>query len=475
MDFDKAPIDKPASSGAEPQVSPFAKSAQEQYKEHRAKLGALLDAPAPAPASDGSNTLLAAGVTAGLVLAGAAVYGLSRGKAASPFKFLTNAPSTEIRTSFSLGMVSEHGKPLAQAVDGLLDGASPLFRQDFDAITKFGSRRLYPALSFKPVEQIQPSKYAVRLTDQEVKGGLLGEVRKKETFTWDHPFEDFKTPLPWRPSQASVEARGQSQKFVQELSDKNYEGALRTAIDIPVMRSVALNPPGAAFDIPMRAADLRKTDIGLELARMGKVGSFNGDHWQVLGVPETKLKVLLPRPTVELDSGTKVHFLQFESAPHGGHSVSFPTKSVDNVPLNPTDLNEIQLLRQSPQGQRVVEETAIIAFEENVVHANQFARSSYDLLSPSYAKFAAEWADVTKSKPHFDAFRGALMHGDKGRFMVKEQEVPFMAYDAGMPLETVLDHFYFGSRHVDQRTAGIHWLLKREGQEALVPGMSKGK
>ncbi len=132
--------------------------------------------------------------------------------------------------------------------------------------------------------------------------------------------------------------------------------------------------------------------------------------------------------------------------------------TTEGAKLTAEQLAEVQAIRQSPEGQRVLAETAVTAFEESVVHANQYAHSAGGILSPSYARFTRDFGIEHGLRGQFLSFLGMIEQEHPLRIPFYEQEVPALLYDAGMPLPLIERHYFFGSRHVSERTPLINFL-----------------
>lgn len=417
-----------------------------------------------------SNTAWAAVGAVGLtVLAGAAAYGMSRGRV-SPFKFLSETPSTEIKTSLSLGMADRAGSRLGLLDRGVgFDSAiGAHHRDDIVALFKFGERRAYPLESVDNVAAGQASKHAARLSPDDL-SKPLADLQQREKIVWEH--DNYPKPLIWKPSKASVEARSQAQEWVTKFSDGDYEGAIETALKADVMKRAVLNPPGTPHEILFRASEINSPELPTRLGQMARVGEFYGNRMFRNGEYEDSLRVLLPKPIVELSTKTQVALHDYAEVP-GGFKHRLPMNATNGNALTQAETAEITALRNSPGGQRILAESSVIAFEESIVHANQYGTGNFEILSPTFARFSRDFGTDTGTTAHSAAFRGVLDHDHPSRFAIREQEVPVLAYDAGMPLQAVTDHFFFGGRHVRERAAVMSYLLKREGQTTLVPGLS---
>ncbi len=319
-----------------------------------------------------------------------------------------------------------------------------------------------PALEVIPEGSMTPNRGSRRLPDDAAQRPLA-DIQKTETLPWE--MENGATAT-WKTSKEGVDVRLQAQQWVDAFTQGRYGDALKVAIEAPVMANVNLNPVKRPHTEIINAAELKRPDI-LQW-KMSTLSSHAEFKWQQTmrdgQVEAVKLEVVIPKPIIELKEGTRVPLVDFvRNESTGKYSVDYPEKSVSGARLTPAEVSEIRAVRQSPEGQRLLAETAIFGFEETIVHANQHIVQSGKATSPTFAEFAAEWASQSPSlRGHRLSFLGALDNQHPSRHTIFEQEVPMLAYDAGMPLALVRHHFYFGDRHVNIRKPVMDFLRIRE-------------
>jgi len=318
-----------------------------------------------------------------------------------------------------------------------------------------------PSLSTVPEGIIHPNSASRRLAENADQTPLA-DLHKKETIGWE--LENGKT-VTWEASKEGVGVRLLAQKWVDAFMEGRFTDALKVAVEAPVMEKVNLNPTTRPHTVTVTAAELKQPEI-LQL-RMGTLSNYAEFKWQQTmregQIEATKLEVVIPKPIVELKDGTTVPFVDFVRHQAGNYTVALPEKSVAGKDLSPAQVAEIRALRSSPEGQRLMAETAIFGFEETIVHANQHITQGGRISSPTFAEYAAEFASQSPSiRGHRLAFLNALDQKHPARETIFEQEVPVLAYDAGMPLSVVRHHFFFGDRHVARRTPVMEFLRNRE-------------
>jgi hypothetical protein len=300
----------------------------------------------------------------------------------------------------------------------------------------------------------------------------IGEIQNRDRVLW--PQEEGKRDLSWQPSEASVQARREAQRFVQSFMQKDYIGALNASLEAPIMRQVELNPPRFAHQVNFTARDLSSNEAFQgQLNRLSQHGVFN---WKQIGVDAelrvNEKSVIIPKAIVELNGGkTKAPLVDFVKDGKT-YKVAVTNKDTKGGALSAADIQEADAIRQSEKGQRMLAEMAVIAFEESIVHANQHLGSSGEILAPTFAEYARDFtiAHDNRTKLQRKAFLGVLGRNDEGRVNVYEQEVPVLLYDAGMPLSVIEHHYFFGNRHVADRTPVIDYLREREALKDTTRG-----
>lgn len=319
-----------------------------------------------------------------------------------------------------------------------------------------------PALEVMPEGTILPNAHSRRLPGNADKMPIA-EIHKSEPIKWT--FENGKS-VDWKVNPEGIEVRLQAQRFVDAFMTGKYSEALKVAVEAPVMERVNLNPSSRRHAETISVSELKQPEI-LQL-RMSSLQQHAEFRWQQVtrdGIAgETKLEVVIPKPIIQLkDGNTQVPLVDFARTERGGYKVTFPEKSTSGVELTPAQVAEIRAVRQSPEGRRLLAETAIFGFEETIVHANQHITQGGRITSPSYAEFARNWGSQSPDlRGHRLSFLGMIDNKHPMRPTIFEQEVPAMLYDAGMPLSVVRHHFFFGGRHVDRRTPVMDFLSNRE-------------
>lgn len=270
----------------------------------------------------------------------------------------------------------------------------------------------------------------------------------------------------WAPNEQGIRARVEAQAFVDAFMKKDYEEALRIAIETPAIRGVPLGV--GERQGKMISVEAMKDEFSMRslMDRMAAVGVFKWDQFtsNVDPIGQIKFKAAVPRPAIRLSNdGPIVNLIDYASkGEYDTYKLEFPKTAVNGVPLTEAQLSEIAAVRKSPEGQRLIAESALIAFEENLVHANQ-VQGSGDIIAPTFAEYMRDRYQDTGFRPFLLKFLGALDRKATQTPFFHEQEVPMMLYDAGMPLPLIERHYFFGGRHVQERTPIIEFLRKKEG------------
>lgn len=325
--------------------------------------------------------------------------------------------------------------------------------------------RHLPAFDVYPEGPLTANKFSSRVeTDGQGKPTI--DVKKTDVVDWE--IQPGKT-WQWHPNEQGTEVRLQAQSFVDKFMKGDYAGALNVAVEAPVMERINLNPASRVHEVRINAADLAKPEIvEIKMNELSKYAEFKWSQVVADGVPgDSRLEVVIPKTIVELKSGADVRLVDIVPTQSSGYRQSykmeFPTHDIKGKPLSAEQTKEIQALRESPGGQRVLAETAIFGFEETIVHANQHITQGGGISSPAFAEFARNIAASNENlRGHRLSLLGSLTAKHAERPKIMEQEVPALAYDAGMPLSMVRHHFFFGSRHVEQRTPVMNFLKFRE-------------
>lgn len=342
----------------------------------------------------------------------------------------------------------------------------PLFRERTTTLagtfglynTGAGVGRHLPAPGVIPEGPLVKSKHA-QLLDVNPKGVA------KATEVVEFPSPNGQHTVTWKPSEHSVRVRLEAQSFVDKLQKGDYMGALNVAVESPSLNGVELNPANRKHSVPVKAADIAKNtaEVAVAMDQMGVLGKFEWKQTSTRSeIGPEKTTAIVPEVHVELKPGTVVPLVEFVPS-NNGFKAQFPDVTVSGAKLTIADIAQINSLRNSPAGQRMIAETAIIAFEESTVHANQ--HNAGGIISPTFAQFSKELTlnSDYKTRSHLLAFIGTLSRQDPNRSFVFEQEVPALLYDAGMPLSMIKQHYFFGPRHVQERTPVMKFLEQREG------------
>ncbi len=319
---------------------------------------------------------------------------------------------------------------------------------------------LQPPLEVFPTETSSLPGEAGQLASKaaNISPSLFKEPRP---ISWRLP--DGKT-WQWEPSEATGQTLRDARTFVASFMSRDYLGALATAIESPVMKQVELNPASRRHDVRFLAADLNEPEsMRALMSRMNGLAKFQWGQFMRNGEFEPqKLDVVVPRAIIELKEGQAlVPLVDFAQAESGGYKIELPNRTTDGKPLTVLQTEEIGAIRQSSQGQRLIAEMGLMAFEESIVHANQHISAGGDIISPTYAEFARDFSIEHGTRAHKLAFLGLLDRSNPVKEAFYEQEVPAVLYDAGMPLPLIERHYFAGAHHVQERTPVIEFLRKK--------------
>ncbi len=164
-------------------------------------------------------------------------------------------------------------------------------------------------------------------------------------------------------------------------------------------------------DVPIKAGDLK---AGLQ------------DHLAQLQVGEAtisvngKMGITEPRTVIELDGGAHVDLISRPGE---------KPMTIDGRPLTTAEISQINSLRQSVEGQRVIAEHAAVKMEE-MIHVRQMQNGGKPI-SKTYEDFRA-WSGeppLSENPSMSDQRRHA------------ELDVVAAMYDAGFPVEMLSKHF----------------------------------
>jgi len=182
---------------------------------------------------------------------------------------------------------------------------------------------------------------------------------------------------------------------------------------------------------------------------------------------DQRLRAYVPRTLIEIaDGAPPVALVDFVPTNKGGYTITMPMADVKGQTLTSSRGLAINEIRNSPEGQRIIAETALIAFEENIVHANQHLNGGA-IMSPTYAAYTRDFGITHGTRPSLLNFLGMLDKLHETRQPFYEQEVPAMLYDAGMPLEMIQRHYFFGSHHVPIRVPIMNYLQNLDNPPTL--------
>lgn len=329
-----------------------------------------------------------------------------------------------------------------------------------EKVQRFDKGRSLPSTEFFPNEGLTPSLRSRMLrTDGTGKPKPLSE---QESIVWKR--DDGKV-LEWKPTDESVQVRREAETFVKQLMAKDYKGATQTALSTEAMRGVELNPHSRKHEVNIGAAEILDNEhLGSHMKSLSELAIFK---WhQVIKDSEIgmeQLSVVVPRPIIKLKNGeAHVPFVDFVKQQDRTFTLEFPTTTTSGKPLTAAQTAEITTIRNSPEGQRLLGEVALFAFEESLVHANQHRTSGGRIMSPTFAEFSRDFSQTHGTRGHMLAFLGMMDRFHPLREALFEQEVPAILYDAGMPLSMIKHHFFFGGRHTVERAPVIKFLEARE-------------
>jgi hypothetical protein len=322
----------------------------------------------------------------------------------------------------------------------------------------FAVDRHLPAVEVLPSEPMVSSRFAQVIKQKPA--GSFDAIKAGEKLEFPSPNGQ---PMQWKQTNESIRVRLEAQQFVGKMTSGDYLGALNVAVESPSLNGVVLNPATKKHSITMKASEFKHSnDVALGMDRMGDLGKFQWHQARTSSeLLAQDLTAIVPKVNVELKPGTVVPLVDFVPS-NNGYKAQFSSTTTFGAKLSEAEAAQMLSLRQSPAGQRLIAETAIIAFEEATVHANQ--HSNGGIMSPTFALFSKELTLNTSygTRSHMLAFLGTLSSRDPNRVYVFEQEVPALLYDAGMPLSMIKHHYFFGSRHVPERRPIMDFLDKRE-------------
>lgn len=312
-----------------------------------------------------------------------------------------------------------------------------------------------------PNEPLVANKHGRVLTAETLKMPLA-DIQKAETVIWER---EGGKKLEWQPTEAAIRIRQEAQAFVDAFMRKDYNEALRLSIESPVLQYAELNSGRRNVTVAIHPEQLKDPAYMQHVMdKMDSIGKFN---WEQSGtkfdIGPIKNYSYVPEPLFALEGGQHVPLVSYTRASeYSGYKLEFPTRTSTGKPLTAEQLKAVDEFRKSPEGQRIIAETALIAVEENIIHANQYMTNYGKIISPTHAEFTAEFGEQMGGRSHLKNFHGAMEREGATREAFNEQEVVSLLYDAGMPLKMIEHHFFFGHKHVPERTPVIKFLRNRE-------------
>lgn len=380
--------------------------------------------------------------------AGSVAYGRARGWSPSYFREKLSEGSSKLASSFSL----RHERALSLSLGAVSD-----------TVPAVGRRHLPAMEMFPEGMNAAPTRASMVKLDLQGKPRPLSE---QERVLYHR---EGKSTLEWKPSEETIRVRHETEKFVQQIMKGDYEGALKTAMETEVMQSTELNPARRKSIAKINAEDLNNPQQVMSV--MGEMSGQAQFKWQQRTqdghIGSMQLDVTVPRPIIKLkDGGVEVALVDFTQQGNVGFKgpvkVEYPTTTTSGAPLTKSQIAEIEAIRKSEVGQRMIGETALFAFEESLVHANQHYTAYGKIMSPTFARYSRDFHIKHDTRPQMLHFAGLTDKMSSMREIFMEQEVPMMLYDAGMPLSMIRHHFFFGNRHMQERTPIMNYLEARE-------------
>lgn len=300
----------------------------------------------------------------------------------------------------------------------------------------------------------------------------------ENALTWNFNNNDFK----WKTTAESLKIRKDAQNFVSHIMNQDYVQAINARLQTSAMRQgdMKLNfhsKTASPKDMGLLNPSVDVCRTGAELSdaanlpeimqKMSSMAKFKwGEMTDSSKVTEDCFNVVIPRVVVNTsEGGVPVALFDFQPTANG-YEMVFPTTQINGKPLTPGQLAEINALRQSTNGKRIVSETAVLAFEETF-HAQQYLNGS-KIISPSLAshmknsglELPMEKVDTRKLVA---AFSSNFSSFSDYRSHLYEVEIPAVLFDAGLPYSMVERHYFFGDRHVKARNSIMKYLRERAG------------
>ncbi|MBC7998961.1 MAG: hypothetical protein IAF58_13510 [Leptolyngbya sp.] len=131
-----------------------------------------------------------------------------------------------------------------------------------------------------------------------------------------------------------------------------------------------------------------------------------------------------------------------------------------------TICHEIEAIRKSVNGKRILAETALFTFEETF-HAAQHMNGG-KIISPSAAEHLRLPEVRIEERFRKIAFVGSVDGKLPLRSTLYEIEIPAILHDAGMPFSMIKEHYFFGRRHVKERNSVMNYLAKLASGELKI-------
>lgn len=292
----------------------------------------------------------------------------------------------------------------------------------------------------------------------------VDQLIAEQSLTWDA-----SAKLNWKPTKASLKMREEAQEFVGHTMNGDFVQAIDSRLQTEVMHGIELNPPNRAVDVHISAADLLSENASLPqiLENMSELAIFKWDQKIINGIPQDEeLMVLIPRAVITTSDGNVPVALFDFVRTENGYKTVFPTKSLKGQDLTVGQLAEIEAIRKSVSGKRILAETALFTFEETF-HAAQHMNGG-KIISPSAAEHLRLPEVRIEERFRKIAFVSSVDSKLPLRSTLYEIEIPAILHDAGMPFSMIKEHYFFGRRHVKERTSVMNYLAKLASGELKI-------
>jgi hypothetical protein len=296
----------------------------------------------------------------------------------------------------------------------------------------------------------------------KIQSSVLEGVQKRERIE--------SQKMEWEPSEKSLEIRREMQSFTREFMAGNYEKAYQLARHSKTApgheTAYPQNDPKHPLT-PIKARDLlsatadHNPKLEEHLRNMEQTGKAHILPFED-GKPKEYLVTELPT-IIELETGAKVDLLD-----KSGNT--FSQTGAPGRLLTAEERAEMQTVRESAAAKRIFAEYAMQAFEERLVHLNQFNEGA--ILSPTYAKYVERYATHSRADDLFNVGNQIPNNGlddvlgtGRSRRTI-EQEVPMLLYDSGMPLEIISREM---EKNYPYRKEVLDFLRDQEAHKVATP------